>query len=196
MSLSRLPLPSFTIVLTEHRGASYTSVSSPKDEDPLMKTIDTRFSGSLTYDVDYAVAHPLRLRVPLLLPSRKTRDDAASIASSTSTNEVDLNSEFAADDNSVTSSDYEVGELGETNPPLHVQASSLARESPCCKCEADGIPMRVLRGSEAPTSSRQGRSQRDLKPRRNACLRIWLGILKAFRSLWRRLKWVGGDYPA
>ena len=27
----------------------------PKGDDPLMKTTDTRFAGSLMYDVDYAV---------------------------------------------------------------------------------------------------------------------------------------------
>ncbi|TEB29501.1 hypothetical protein FA13DRAFT_646172 [Coprinellus micaceus] len=73
MSLSRLPLPSFSIVLTrpDESGAPVELLNlkdfqrasrrelhlnlQPKDEDPLMKTIDTRFSGSLTYDVDYAV---------------------------------------------------------------------------------------------------------------------------------------------
>ncbi|TEB29467.1 hypothetical protein FA13DRAFT_1793149 [Coprinellus micaceus] len=221
MSLSRLPLPSFSIVLTrpDESGAPVELLNlkdfqrasrrelhlnlQPKDEDPLMKTIDTRFSGSLTYDVDYADEKKAAHRRASASTSSATsgsslatesedEDDAASTASSTSTNEVDLDSEIAADNDSVTFSEYEVGELGETNPPLHVQAPSLVRSSPCCECEAEGIPMRILCGSESPTRSRKGRSQRDFKPRRNACLRIWLSILRMFRSLWRRLKRVGG----
>ena len=73
MSLSRLPLPSFSIVLTrpDASGAPVELLNlkdfqrasrrelhvslQPKEGDPLMKTIDTRFASSLVYDVDYAV---------------------------------------------------------------------------------------------------------------------------------------------
>lgn len=79
MPLSRLPLPSFSLVLTcdppdgsgppvevlvmkDWAHASRREVHlnlQPKDDDPLMKTVDTRFAGSVAYDVVYSVSSSL-----------------------------------------------------------------------------------------------------------------------------------------
>ncbi|KAJ3514765.1 hypothetical protein NMY22_g14635 [Coprinellus aureogranulatus] len=70
MPLSRLPLPSLSVVLTSSSLDGPVELfnmtdsghalrreihlnTQPKDDDPLMKTLDTRFAGSFAYSATY-----------------------------------------------------------------------------------------------------------------------------------------------
>lgn len=201
MSLSNRPLPSFTLVLTrpsvegsstpvevlvmrDWQQASRREVHlnfQPRDDDPLMKTVDTRFAGSLAYDADYANATTSSLS-----------------SSSTSTHDVELDTEFEAE----TEGEFEPGA---ECPPLHRQPASLSsfaqHPRPCSPplYEPEAIPLRVLREQRTPGHRAMPSHSSSHRPpprsgSRFSSVKILLSILKLFRSLWRKLKQAGGTF--
>lgn len=153
--LSRLPLPSLSVTLTsapldssaplellnltDRQHASSRDVHidvQPKDGDPLMKTIDTRFAGSFAYTARYPINNSPKSKttthVRRATSSSRSCDDDDGV-STTSTTEADLNREFEveaeADSNteltSVIGDDDELSELGlEFEPPLPIPPPS------------------------------------------------------------------------
>jgi hypothetical protein len=62
------------LALKDFRDASRREVHlsfQPRDDDPLMKTVDTRFSGTLGYEVEYFVSSSI---FPSELPANENLD--------------------------------------------------------------------------------------------------------------------------
>ncbi|TEB26716.1 hypothetical protein FA13DRAFT_1008266 [Coprinellus micaceus] len=194
--------------------------SQPPDDDPLMRTVNTRsrFSGSVAYDAEYLAGeeettHHHRTASAASTSSTSSsssaeEDEEEDIASSASTSEVDPNGELEVDhvseSDAATLHDCDLGELGDHNPPLHRQpalVSSLAQTPPLPRHHYDeAIPMSVLDTHGQPISSEvssgssgQPRSPRPSPPRKNfGTMKFLLGFLRIFHSLWCRLKGIGG----
>ncbi|TEB29470.1 hypothetical protein FA13DRAFT_1863683 [Coprinellus micaceus] len=227
MSLPRIPhkkcLPSFLLVLTQSapmgesievltlkdfRDASRREVHlsfQPRDDDPLMKTVDTRFSGTLGYEVEYSVTGSFSS-----LLSMVSTDDEDDTASSTSTMELDLNREFEAELGFETDSKVDTvfeSDVEVSGPvlPLHRQPAallSLAQAPPFPPHRYRSLEEEnASRNSECgvlgpirPGSQSENPSRPDSAPQssRFIGLKFLLSILKMFSSLWWKLKKGGG----
>ncbi|TEB29515.1 hypothetical protein FA13DRAFT_646801 [Coprinellus micaceus] len=193
-------------------------ISQSPDDDPLMRTVDTRsrFSGSVAYDAEYLAGdeETTHHRTASAASTSSTsssssaeEDEEEDIASSTSTSEVDLNGELevdhVSDSDAATLYECDLGELSDHNPPLYHQpavVSSLVQTPPLPRHRYDeAIPMSVLDAQSRPISSEvssgssgQPRSPRPLPPSKNlGTMKFLLRFLRIFHSLWRRLKSIG-----
>ncbi|KAJ3497891.1 hypothetical protein NMY22_g19654 [Coprinellus aureogranulatus] len=169
----------------------------PRDDDRLMKTVDTRFA----YDPDYTDSEPIASTSG---SSSSSSDDSQQNddASSTSTTESDLNREFASErqreveeaswmdaatvsDRASTSIELDV----QANAPVHVHPASmsfLAQRS---------LPPHFYREREAgnmPMDIVSVAASRPLTPPRAASVGLLSGVLRMLRSASCRLKRVGG----
>ncbi|TEB29472.1 hypothetical protein FA13DRAFT_1793151 [Coprinellus micaceus] len=173
----------------------------PGDNDPLMKTVDTRFPGLFAYDVEYSNekngSHSTTSATPssasFSTPTGGDEDDTASSASTMGLDrgfDRELDTESGSD--TATLSDCDV------DPPLHRQPAPLAS-----LVQVPALPPRYQKFEVESTTTApmcapghslgfpSSGSQDDFHPSRGS-LNIVLVILNAFRSLWRRLRKIGG----
>ncbi|KAJ3532270.1 hypothetical protein NMY22_g7813 [Coprinellus aureogranulatus] len=206
MPRSQRPLPSFSLVLTSpnecgipvevlvmkdfspaSRRELHLNLLQPKDDDPLMKTVDTRFAGKLEYEAHYDAED--------ISDTISTSSSDYGDTSSMSTTESDLNREFALEremeirlQEATARDDDHIREF-EVKPPRppHLQRPLLPQYAP------EGVPMPVLdRAGSVARRTVSSNTNGSSSPRGHRGVKLLQGVSTMLRMLWHRLKTFGG----